>query len=83
MEQVLVPTLQTPADVQVPAVSVLPAQLGVPQAVGKRQAPRVGSQSVGSQVESGEGAHAAVQQFPPPAMPQTPEVQASLVVHAP
>jgi hypothetical protein len=81
--QVRVPTLQTPVGVQVPVVSVFPVQLGVPQAVGRRQAPLVGSQSVGSQVASGEGAHAAMQQLPLPATPQTPDVQASLVVQEP
>jgi hypothetical protein len=75
--------LQTPALVQVPEVSVFPLQLGVPQAFGRTQAPLAASQSAGSQVASGEGAHAAVQQLPIPAMPQKPEVQASLVVQDP
>jgi hypothetical protein len=66
-------------------VSVLPVQTEVPQALplGYTQAPLATSQLVALQAGSAVAPQAAVQQFPVPAIPQTPDVQASLVVQGP
>jgi hypothetical protein len=83
--QEFVAGLQAPTESQVPAVSWLPVQLGVPQGfpLGKTQAPLVASQLVGLQAMSVARGHCAVQQFPVPAMPQKPEVQSSFAVQGP
>jgi hypothetical protein len=77
---------QLPNPSQVVAlVCVLPVQLATPQEVvlsGMTQAPLVASQSVAPH-GAVMLAQAAVQQCPLPAIPHTPEVQASFSVQAP